>query len=290
MFNFKNLSRKCLLCAALIVVVFCLPAASYSEQIVALGIHPYLSSSDLYKRFSPLADYLGDVIGHSVTLEISSDYDDHIDKIGTNKYDIAYMGPVSFVKLIDTFGEKPVVAGLEVNGKTYFYGFIIARAESDLSSLADLKGQRFAFGDPSSTMSHIVPRYMLVKSGTSISDLAGHSFLGSHDNVALGVLIGNFDAGAVKEETFYKYREKGLKKLATTPKITEHVFVASSDMPKALVNKIRTAMLRLGNDSKGLAIIQSIKKSATGFVEFKSEDYDNLREILKTLKQRGYTP
>lgn len=271
----------------LLTVIMCFPAASYSEQKLIFGVHPYLSPSDLYKRFTPLVNYLSDVTGHPVSLEISKDYDDHISKIGSNEYDIAYMGPVSYVLLTDSYGKKPIIAGLEVKGKTYFYGFIIAREDSGLRTLLDLKGKRFAFGDHSSTMSHIVPRYMLLKSGIDFSDLTGHSFLGTHDNVALGVLFGDYNAGAVKEETFYKYQNKGLRKLARTPEIAEHIFVSSSTIPKELYTELQAAMFKLSDDDKGLAIIQSIKKGITGFVEFKDKDYDNLREILNKLKDNG---
>lgn len=68
-----------------------------------------------------------------------------------------------------------------------------------------------AFGDPESTMSHLVPRFMLWRVGVTGEVLADYQFLSNHTNVALGVLVGDFDAGAVKEEVFYEFEPKGLK-------------------------------------------------------------------------------
>jgi hypothetical protein len=46
---------------------------------------------------------------------------------------------------------------------------IIARNDSNIRTLADLAGKRFAFGDPNSTMSHFVPRTVLAGAGLSVS-------------------------------------------------------------------------------------------------------------------------
>lgn len=40
-----------------------------------------------------------------------------------------------------------------------------------------------------------MPRYMLLKAGIDVKDPCKHEFLSGRENVALGVLSGNFDAG-----------------------------------------------------------------------------------------------
>jgi phosphonate transport system substrate-binding protein len=139
-------------------------------------------------------------------------------------------------------------------------------------------------------MSHLVPRYMLVEAGIEVEKLAQYEFLKSHRNVALGVLMGEFQAGAVKEEVFYEYEGRGLKVLAWTPEISEHVFVASNKLSARIVESLRRAMLELKDEPAGQAVMSSLKQDVTALVPASDSDYENLRKILNTLEAHGVVP
>ena len=252
-----------------------------AEDSLILAVHPFLSNEELEKKFTPIADYLGSKTGKKIIVRVGSSYEEHIQYIGLDKVDVAYMGPASYVRMVNKFGNKPLLAKLEVNGQSYFQGNIIARKDSGIKTMDDLlKGKRIAFGDPNSTMSYIVPHYMLHKAGVFAEHSTEHQFLLSHDNVALAVLSGDFDAGAVKPAVFRKYEEKGLRTIAVTPRISEHLFVVRKNLPVGQFNILRNAMLSMHKSNEGLAALHAIKKSITGLVEAKSSDYDNLRKIL----------
>lgn len=252
-----------------------------------LGIHPYKSPTVLVKAYTPLADYLSEHAGLPVKISISNNYASHIDTIGMDKIDIAYMGPASYVKLVEKYGKKHLIACQVVNGKSTFQGKIIVRNDSDLTSLAQLKGKSFAFGDPASTMSHLVPRYMLLRAGIKLEGLNNYKFLGSHDNVALSVLTGDYDAGAVKEAIFYKYESRGLRVLVSTPELTEHNFVARKNIDPGMVEKLRHAFHSLGKDPSGKRILESIKPGISGMKPVEDKEYENLRKILNHLRSTG---
>ncbi len=283
----SNLRSNFFWCVLLLFMSLYSTGVTNAEESLTLGVHPYLPATELVKRFAPLANYLSKKIGQPVTVRVAGNYQEHIDRIGKNKVDIAYMGPASYVKMVDVYGKKPLLARLEINGNPSFQGVIIVRKESTLHTLTDLTGKRFAFGDPDSTMSHLVPRFMLWKAGVDVDKLASYKFLKNHYNVALGVLVGDYDAGAVKEEVFYKYEKRGLKMLAMTPEISEHVFVASNTLPSQKVHALREALYHLKDDKEGKVIMFSIKNSMTGMVPANDEDYDNLRIILQTPEKAG---
>ena len=50
----------------------------HAEPLLKLGIHPYLSSTEIVRRFTPLADYLSRELKRPVTIEIASSYAIHI--------------------------------------------------------------------------------------------------------------------------------------------------------------------------------------------------------------------
>ncbi|MBI5740558.1 MAG: phosphate/phosphite/phosphonate ABC transporter substrate-binding protein [Nitrospirae bacterium] len=272
------------------IALLCGPGIAGAEGPLTLGIHPFLPATELVDRFTPLAEYLGRRIGKPIVIDIAKDYTEHIDKTGNNKVDIAFMGPVSYVRLVEKYGKKPVLARLEITGKPTFMGAIITAKDSGIKKLTDLKGKRFAFVDPESTMGHLVPRCMLLEAGIDVKDFAMSKFVYNHHNVALGVLAGDFDAGAVKEDVYYEYEKRGIRALAWTPPISEHVFVTGSHLPKETVTALREALLQLKDDKEGKAIMLRIQENLTGIVPAVDGDYDNLRTILKKLEKIGVQP
>lgn len=263
--------------------LFCIfsPVPASDEKPLTFQIHPYLPASELLDRFDPLVKYLSGKTGRKITFTISKDYREHIEMVGQDKVDIAYMGPASYVIMTQKFGRKHVLARLAVNGTPLFQGVIVTRKNSSIRTLKDLAGKSFAFGDPNSTMSYFVPLFMLQEAGIRKDSLVKHNFLSSHQNVALGVLMGDYDAGAVKEEVFYEFKGRGLKDLAWTPKLSEHVFVARATLPDETVNRLRDALLALTDPS----ILSSIKSGVTAMVPADDGDYNNLRSIIRSLDQ-----
>ncbi|MEJ2213106.1 MAG: phosphate/phosphite/phosphonate ABC transporter substrate-binding protein [Gammaproteobacteria bacterium] len=262
------------------ILLILLPAFSYADLI--LGVHPYIDAESIKKRFAPLAQYLSVNLGTNIEVRVGKDYESHIETIGHDNIDIAFMGPASYVGLTQKYGKKPLLARLEANGKPSFSGHIIVRKESPLQKIEDLKNTFFAFGDKNSTMSTLVPQSVLQKQGIGLDDLAGYRHFKGHKNVAIAVLAGDADAGAVKEEILTQYESRGLRSLIKLPDISEHLFVTSSDLHPALINKIRGLLLAINQPTQIKGLLQPIKKKITGLVEVKDSDYDSLRELIGT--------
>lgn len=247
---------------------------------IIFGVHPYLPAPELKKRFKPIIDHLEKHLMVNVELQVSQNYEIHIEHVANGAVDIAFMGPSSYVTLTTKHGEHPLLTRLEVNGKPYLYGNIIVRTDSGLTDIKQLAGKSFAFGSPHSTMSYIVPRSILNENGVALDRLAEYKFLGNHRNVAIGVLLGDFDAGAVKQEVFHKFKDKGLVSIAKTPAISEHLFVARNNFPAPRLEAIRNLMLELSNTEEGINILKKIKSSATGLVSVNHGDYKALTRLM----------
>jgi len=256
------------------------PLLAQAGQELTLLIHPYMTSAEIHKKFSPLADYLTKETGKKIVIKISKDYQQHIDAVGKDQMDLAYIGPSEYVTMTQKYGKKPLLACQEIDGKPFLYGMIIAKKDSPISSLTELAGKRLAFVSPQSTM-YVVPRIMLQEAGVDLKQAAQTDFLNSHSNVALAVLNGYYDAGAVKDETYYAYQERGLKILAQTPPIHEHVFVASTLLPESLIDALQKALQSLHEP----AVLTAIQPALTGLVPVEDSEYDTLRQILKSTNQ-----
>jgi phosphonate transport system substrate-binding protein len=269
------------------LVFFCFIQTTAAEEptkasdSLTLGFLPYLTAGELLQKYTPLATYLGKAVGIPVTIKVSKDYVEHTQQAGEDKIDIAFLGGVPYVKIVEKYGKKRLLARYEMNGKPTFQGIIIVSKKSSLKNLSELTGKRMAFGDPNSTLSTLVPRYMLKKAGVTLDQLKGYEFLKNHQNVVFGVLFGEYAAGAVAQEIFDEYQIRGLRALALSPDISTHVFIASNTLSADLVEKLQKALYGLKEQPNGKSILAAIGKDMTGFVPVKDSDYDLLRTILK---------
>lgn len=255
------------------------PQAWAADNSLILAVHPYLSEAEIQSRFGPLAAHLAKELGRPVSVRVGTDYAEHEAAIGNDRVDIAFLGPAPYIQVVKKFGAKPLLGRFQVNGKPNLFGVIAVRNDSGAKTLADLKGARIAFGDPESTMSYLVPRYMLMQAGVP-NGAARSSFLGAHKNVAIGVLTGDFDAGAVKKEVFDEFAAKGLRALAVTPGVPDHLFVTRANMPAADVERLRAALLRLKDQPDGPAILGKMHKGLTALIPAADSDYAELRRML----------
>ena len=268
-----------------------LPLFASEQQALTLGVHPYRPALELERRFQPLADYLAGRMARPVNIRISTDYESHVEAIGGDRLDIAYLGPASYVQMVRRHGRKPLLARQAIKGKPQFRGAIVVRKDSAVKKLGQLAGRRFAFGSPLSTMSHLAPRYtLLTRGGVDVSALAQYRFVGSHDNVALAVLSGDFDAGGVKEAVADKYASEGLMVLGYTDSISEHLFVASSQLPGPLAENLRKHLLSLHRHPDGPGILAAIKPGITALVPVEDADYSSLCRIMTELSRHGWKP
>lgn len=277
----KTIQRILMIMACLCGMISTSSQANEKPGGFVFAVHPYLSEREITQRFTPLIKYLENELQEPVRLAVAASYREHIEAIGRNKVDIAFLGPVAYVRLTEVFGYKPILGRFEVAGQENLYGIIATRTDSEIGTLNGLAGARFAFGSKESTMSHIVPRYMMMQAGLSLGLPRAHHFLGSHGNVALGVLAGDYNAGAMKKEVFEKYASRGLKQLAITMGVPDHLFVARTDMPDKRVSQIRAVLSQLKQSDSGQRILTELHGNLTGIIQSSDVDYDVLRIIVR---------
>ena len=247
---------------------------------IIIGVHPYLQPSVLIQRFDPLKNYLQDSLKTPVRIRIGTSYEDHIQAFARGEIDLGFFGPASFVKLTSGNQRYRPLGRLSFGDRNTFRGAIVVHQNSPFNTLSDLVGRRFAFGDPNSTLSYLVPRTMLHDAGIGLDDLGGYSNLENHHNVALAVLFGKFDAGSVKAEVFREFQSQGLRALKWSPEIPTHLFVAGPGLSDKQSHWLARLLLNLNGTEQATSLLSPIKKGTTGIVPAKPEEYDQLRRFI----------
>jgi len=162
-----------------------------------------------------------------------------------------------------------------------FYGIFIVPKSSSITSLNEVKGKSFAFGDKNSTIGRYLSQAELVKAGVYAKDLKSYVYLDRHDKAALAVAAGNYDAGVVKENTYKKYADsKGLKKIARFPNVTKP-WVVRAGFDDQLFSVLQQALLELKDEK----ILKKLKQD--GFLAAEDDDYEFVRQGMQRAKEFG---
>jgi len=251
--------------------------------LMRMGVVPLQAPAIMFKKCTPVVEYLGRRLGKKIDLKVAVDFQGAINDLGQGITQLCFMTPSTYVEAHKRYGVRVIVKALR-DGKPYQHSVIVTGANSTINSLEDLKNRSFAFGDPNSTSSHIVPRVMMLTAGVDLKDLFYYNYLGHHDDVAKAVINGDFDAGAVMETTAYKYRDMGLKFIKFSEDIPEFNICVSPKMEQAMVTEITTALVGLVDSSaEGASVLRSIDEKYTGFVEATDEDYNGVRLMMSKL-------
>lgn len=271
--------KRHIVVALLFTVIFSITQTALAKDSYVMGVHPYKPAQDLYKIFKPIADYVSQKIGKPVELKIAKSYEDTAEKVGSGEFDFSFFGPTTYAKFGSVYHLKPLMQIIN-NGKPTFYGVIVVKKGSGITSLKQLKGKSFAFGDRNSTLTHVVPLYMLMNEGIHLNGLSKYAFVGSHDNVARNVIVGTFDAAGLMPDIAEKYASEGLEVIAKSPDLPEHVFAANKNMDAATFKKVQDALMNMDP-----TLLKGIKGTLTGTQKVHEKDFDILRTILDKVEK-----
>lgn len=264
-------------------------------------------ASKFVERYVSQALY-GKDKGFYVKSSIPINYVAVVEAFGTKKADFATLHTYAYILASDIkkLDVEPLLTVVRGNNERSYVGQIIARADSEINSIQDLKGKKFAFTDPSSTSGFLLPNKLLKDNGVEIGQVV---FGKKHDNVVTMVYQGQVDAGATyhspPEEiknpdgtTKLEYRDARIRVLTQFPDVMDKVKVIgyTQETPnepwvirKGLYDdpekdvKIRgliaDALLAYSKTPEGYAALDAYY-DITGVVKANSEIYSDIRQLV----------
>ena len=252
---------------------------------IRLGILPRLNAVEMFTMFKPLADYLAEESGESITMIIPRDFDAFHDMFKSGKLDLGFANPLIYVQLRQAASIEPLALAAEKMAGTKFRGIIIARKDSGIEKLQDLKGKTLVFVDNNSAAGYIFQMMLLQKAGLDIHrDFTVRPFAKTHANVVLAVSNKVADAGGIREDDFDKMRGKmditHLKIVGYTDYFPNWPMFAGPTLNKDAVARVRKALLKLRRHGpRTVAILGPAKLG--GFTPVSDRDYDRLRQAAR---------
>ena len=268
-----------------------------------IGIMGGENEADRLRSYQCLADKLPAVLGvEKVSLFPAADYDGVVQGLLGGTLDYAELGASAYAKvhLTNASAAEPILTTVQTDGSKGYYSLMVARKDSGITKLEDLKGKKLGFADPDSTSGYLIPLVTLPKAiGMPVKEFfAETGFGGGHENLVLEVLKGTFDAGTTfgsgvgDFKTGYtsgnlkKMVDKGvlnmddLVELWRSPMIPNGPLVVRSSLNDDMKSKFKQFMLDLPKtDAACFAAIEG--GNFQGFTEVNNDFYQPIIDARK---------
>lgn len=257
-------------------------------QLLRVTVIPDEDPRELVRRFEPLGKYLQQETGLELRYIPVTNYAAAVDALTTGRVDLAWLGGLTHAQ---ARRKDPNVRAIVMRKEDQqFHSKFIARTDSKIQKLEDLKGATFTFGSVSSTSGHLMPRYFLEQNGIIPErDFKRFSFSNAHDATAKWVETGRVDAGALNEavwETLVRDKKVDAGKVRviwTTPPFPDYNWTVRSGLDPTVVEKIRQAFLKLDSSNPQHREILSLQRTQQ-YVPAENRNFDIIQDAARRVK------
>lgn len=263
-----------------------LSGAQAAQTVLKVSAIPDEAPTELQRKFAPLGKYLEQETGMKVEFVPVTDYAAVVESLATGKIDMAWLGGFTYVQSkIRTKGATiPIVQRQE--DAAFTSKFITA--DKSIKTLTDLKGKTFAFGAPSSTSGHLMPRYFLQQAGIDPDrDFKTVAYSGAHDATVAFVQAGKVDAGVLNASVWDKLVEQHkvdpgkVRVFAVTPPYFDYNWTVRGGLDPDLRKKLTEAFLRLDPTNPAHREIMALQRTVK-YIPTRSENYAGIEAAART--------
>lgn len=270
-------------------------AVNSSEELrLNFGLYTFRNPITMVRNFGLL---LGEMEEHMEVLlvrpvridcTIFRSYAEGQDALLLGKVDFMRVGPASYLLMKQkAIREKQPVVSLLAAQDDPIECAIFTRANSGITSLSQLEGKSFAFGDRDSTYGTYLAKWALLEFGIQKDNLPNSQHFRSHDQVVEAVITGTCDAGSANMEAILKHdpdREitRDLYDFADVQSMPMP-YVATGHLGSAVVGALRKAL----QEENSPSVLESIAPKLAGFREVSDQDFDHLLGPMERAAEFG---
>ncbi len=271
---------------ALLVCLFLLFACVPAQRPLTFAVIPADDPAMTREYWDPIVAYLSAGVGREIELYIVPDYAAQVEALRAGHVDFARLGSTAYIAAVkDGVQIEPIVAAIKgITGVPGYYGYIVARADSDIESLGDLQGRSFAYVDPLSSSGYLIPAYALQVAGIEV----GEVFMsGSHEASVLAVWNGTVEAAAVAQIRYDSALEEngvpeGALRVVWQSDLIPNVPIV---VQQGMDTELKALLRRLFLDMPAALVEGPSRAGEVGYAEIADSDYDILRAIEAYVNQ-----
>jgi phosphonate transport system substrate-binding protein len=255
---------------------------------IAIAVLPCTDAVMTVKKFSPLAAYLQEETGLKMALVVPRSHAELERAVRREEIDFAIQDPHTYIALAGLFDPDSLLSALTRKGTDTRRAVVIARKDSGIRTLEDLRGRRVMFGDELSAPKWMAAKALFRQHGVGIyRDLERYSHGGCCEDIAFSVLLKAVDAGVVCDHFLADHPEKqkdlgvdagALFVVARADPVPSRVFAARRGLAGGLADGVARALLRLDRKSPAHAKILD-RAEIGGFRKATDTDYAGIRAM-----------
>lgn len=266
------------------------PSVEAQGKTLLIGLIPEQNIFKQIDRYEPLTEYLSQKTGIQIKLIVLTGYGNIIDNFVSTSLDGAFFGSFTYALAHARLGIEGLARPESLDGKSTYHGVILARKDSGIETIGDMREKRFAFVDKGTTAGYLFPMRYFKEHG--IGDYKDYFkevyFTGTHEDVIADVLNKKADIGAAKNTIYERLAEddssikEDLVILETSPEVPENCLAVRKDIDDSIKVKLKEALLNMDDDPAGKEILK--KFGANKFIETRHADYESVYEYARKIK------
>ena len=258
----------------LATLTLCLVSESYALTIGSISRDIRDEIDDFKEIIAYLNDHAAEIGVDSVDIHVTSTQQDMIESLRSGKVDVYVDSPLIGALIGRSTGAKPFLRRWK-KGDAQYHTLIVTRADSDIETLDDLRGQIVAFDEPFSSSGHLIPKSMLREHGldtielvssdqTVPADKVGYIYTQDDNNTIYWIFRGRVAAGATSPNDLAKFEEKApgtFKVIAKSIDVPRHVLMRGAHLDEDIVNSLERVLTNMENTEQGKWTLRKFQKT-----------------------------
>jgi len=257
-----------------------------SEQLlgkpIIIGILSEDSPQSIYEKFYPLQKSIEKSLKKPVSIEIAKDFANLEKKIKENRVNLLIVNPATYCELKWSMKNNISPLVKPEGGIAETRSVFITKEGKNIDKIFDSLGKKLALGDEKSSFSYLIPLSMLKDVDISLKDFKSVDMLQKEQRIALSVLIGDYDIGAVSEMTANRYLKDGLKIIRYSEPTPRFLIAYLNNFETEEIEKIKSSLL----NQLDREVIKSLGIEKFSYAE--DRDFDYIRVLIRNIKGKDY--
>ena len=239
------------------------------------GVFPFMPMPALIKYYNSVSADFTHLIKKRVIAQSRPTFKLFSEEIEKETYDIIFIQPFDYPKAYE-HNYRPLARRSD-----NLDAILVTKIDSDIKSLADLKGKILANPPKESAITNVINKE-LMKAGLDKQNVIDMIFTGNHFACMQMVLVGKADACATTTPVLTHWENTQLKKkklhiVHQADAVPHTLYMAHIRMPEQDQEKIKNAILSWDERPAGRMILKTF--SVTSYIEAKDSDYDVIRNF-----------
>lgn len=251
-------------------------SSSYS-----FGIYQYRNTKESVALYSNIVNYLeSKIAGVTFVLEPSNDSAHFEEKMINQSVDFMFLNPYQIVTVLDL--NYTIVA--KTTSDRVFYGLFVARKDSPIRDIEDLKGKIVGFPTETAFAGTLMTKWYLYRQGLDPERDIRSIYAGSQVGSILTAYQGKADVACTWGSPWNDWvrdnpeEASEMKVLWETDRCLSGGLVAHKRVPKEVRQKVAKALIQMKFDPVAQKMLESAM--AKGFEQADDNSYKPVREFL----------